>query len=587
MAPTTRNSNATSAASTSKGNNISKAKNKKATGKKATPTNRPANSIDDDPAHDPVLYKQFVDSLKKKGKKAAANETNKRRREQEDQIIQQKTAEMLEQENTDSQGDDEPQPPAKKKAKRSAVLSDDEQDLAENLSDHDPDPYSDNDKQPEEEEIEYEPEQEQEQEPNMDEDDQDKEDDGDVGFEEDGFPDIGNGHVYAQIHNPSLETATSTSLTGKVKRSDFPPNVVLLADSAKNLIRTRVCFGDWVLESDPRKQDWVWGIINDCPKTMNPSSQTSANQALQLLSSPSQQVLRSKLVSYGKGALFNSIVTKARQRIVGHYGLDGNMDSIIEKVEWLLNASHFIYGELNLKEKTYDANKPFGNPIIKELIQSIWFNTAKSKADVGTAIRMMKEAQIPVSIVFIIVSAIEHSIGEYKAGVESQMPFKELQLCNRYKYHQATWKGLQARSPRWAEAYPATFFKIISKSCNLGSIIDDEKDENVEDIQDVVGANLDAIVDEGRKFQGYPKTSWKHSRAALGYPKNFKAILRYPGSIPELLWDILKFLIYPGGIPELLWDILKILIKVTSSSERAKLPGCPSALAALGHPKVP
>jgi hypothetical protein len=58
-------------------------------------------------------------------------------------------------------------------------------------------------------------------------------------------------------------------------------------------------------------------------------------------------------VSYGKGALFNSIVTKARQRVVGHYGLDGNMDSIIEKVEWLLNASHFIYGELNLKVQKF------------------------------------------------------------------------------------------------------------------------------------------------------------------------------------------------------------------------------------------
>lgn len=88
MPPTTRNSNATSAPSTTKGNNVSKSKNKKATGKK--PANHPANSIEDNPAHNPVLYKQFLDSLKKKGKgasKAAANETNKRHRELEDQSL--------------------------------------------------------------------------------------------------------------------------------------------------------------------------------------------------------------------------------------------------------------------------------------------------------------------------------------------------------------------------------------------------------------------------------------------------------------------------------------------------------------------
>jgi hypothetical protein len=40
-------------------------------------------------------------------------------------------------------------------------------------------------------------------------------------------------------------------------------------------------------------------------------------------------------------------------------------------------------------------------------------------------------------------------------------------------------------------------------------------------------------------------------------------------------------------IPGLTQDALGILIKVTSSPERAKLPDCPDALAALGHPKVP
>jgi hypothetical protein len=72
--------------------------------------------------------------------------------------------------------------------------------------------------------------------------------------------------------------------------------------------------------------------------------------------------------------------------------------------------------------------------------------------------------------------------------------------------HLAGLRPIQLHSSRLYRKLQVLFSANISlrfgsrKSCNLGSIIDDEKDENVEDIQDVVGANLDAIVDEGRSI---------------------------------------------------------------------------------------
>ena len=55
-------------------------------------------------------------------------------------------------------------------------------------------------------------------------------------------------------------------------------------------------------------------------------------------------------VGYGKTVLFNSVVTKARQRIAGYFGLQsGPVPDIQAKVEWLLTASCFIYGDLDVK----------------------------------------------------------------------------------------------------------------------------------------------------------------------------------------------------------------------------------------------
>ena len=54
-------------------------------------------------------------------------------------------------------------------------------------------------------------------------------------------------------------------------------------------------------------------------------------------------------MSYGKGALLNSIILKAHQRVLGHYGLTGTVDKIKVKVNWLLEKSHFLYGDLDIK----------------------------------------------------------------------------------------------------------------------------------------------------------------------------------------------------------------------------------------------
>jgi hypothetical protein len=56
---------------------------------------------------------------------------------------------------------------------------------------------------------------------------------------------------------------------------------------------------------------------------------------------------------YGRSALMSSIITKARERIRGFYGLSGTSDKIRGDVEWLLTDSKFMYGDINLEVWTW------------------------------------------------------------------------------------------------------------------------------------------------------------------------------------------------------------------------------------------
>ena len=48
-------------------------------------------------------------------------------------------------------------------------------------------------------------------------------------------------------------------------------------------------------------------------------------------------------IGFARSRMYNSIVGKAQSRITSHYQLKGN---IAEEVQWLIERSHFIYGEV-------------------------------------------------------------------------------------------------------------------------------------------------------------------------------------------------------------------------------------------------
>lgn len=89
-------------------------------------------------------------------------------------------------------------------------------------------------------------------------------------------------HNIISLSKRNNKQATSSS---KVVWGSFSPNVTVLANAAKNLIRTKVAFGDWVLDSNLEKPNWIWAIIRDVPTTIGISLNQAAREGLKEVSS--------------------------------------------------------------------------------------------------------------------------------------------------------------------------------------------------------------------------------------------------------------------------------------------------------------
>ncbi|KAF8871279.1 hypothetical protein CPB84DRAFT_1855091 [Gymnopilus junonius] len=246
---------------------------------------------------------------------------------------------------------------------------------------------------------------------------------------------------------------------------------------------------------DSKKADWIWSIITDVPNILGESGNAKANEALKVVLK--DEVQKDKLITY-------HCYYQGCQCVMGHYGLlSGSPKEIEAKVEWLTMSSNFIYGDLDLKERTFNETKPFGNPFIKELIQGIWFNTVKngSKVEKLTTKKILEKQAVPLTIMFIVVIAIEHGISEYRSGGFVQSPFREGIIKTRFNYHMSTWRGLVQKSKKWTDAYPAALLTTILKTCgDLTHLLQDDEEVNEDDIKAVNGNDLDNVADNGMEI---------------------------------------------------------------------------------------
>ncbi|KAH6867486.1 hypothetical protein BKA70DRAFT_1452955 [Coprinopsis sp. MPI-PUGE-AT-0042] len=296
------------------------------------------------------------------------------------------------------------------------------------------------------------------------------------------------------VQDTSSSAPSSLSRKGlKVIRSDFPDDVAILADEAKTAVRTAICFGEW------EEIEWAWriaqAVAQEQPAWVSLLRKVSSNETMK------RNFITYAL--YARGGFLSTLITKTQAGVAAAYSLSGGKISRSDtekRVRWLREACHFMYGDLDVEKETYEKTKPFGNPFIKEVIQHVFFAPGNMmKADQRTANRIRQEKAIPPNIILLVVTAIEHAIGEYTSGHVIQVPFKEMRVRGQARYHEKNWVGLTEISEDWTEYYLQALLQAIADDMGLDDLATIRTNTG-DDIKDITAEDLASVVASGRSI---------------------------------------------------------------------------------------
>ncbi|PPQ83758.1 hypothetical protein CVT26_005421 [Gymnopilus dilepis] len=251
--------------------------------------------------------------------------------------------------------------------------------------------------------------------------------------------------------------------TSKVVEKDFSPRTLKLALASKSHVRTRTVFD----EPFPRNNkisriNFAWTTIKESAFA---SEDVEVRQAFKRATDNIN--LKSKLMKftlYGRTGLVSSIISKAREKVRAYYGLSGDPECVKKDVEWLLKSSHFVYGDINLKERTVDKMKPFGAQLIIDIIEAQWFpSTSRSKLDLETTNRIYEKRDLPLNVILLVVTAIEHALKEWSTNGRkaTQITFSEDTARLSYERHLRHWKFFESQMKAWPAWWRKTVLEQI------------------------------------------------------------------------------------------------------------------------------
>ncbi|KAF8873454.1 hypothetical protein CPB84DRAFT_1854013 [Gymnopilus junonius] len=210
--------------------------------------------------------------------------------------------------------------------------------------------------------------------------------------------------------------ATKSSNSSKVTEGDFTPKTHHLAISSKSHVRMTSIYnphGPFLPHSRVARIDFAWNTVKEASKISNDPSFKDA------LSRASKDYnMKKKLITftmYGRSQLLSNIISKARERVRGFFGLNGIQD----------------------KKRTYNKKKPFGSDLILEVVESQWFSSSsRSNADVETTTKIAEDREVPLSMVLLAIT-VEPSIN----------------IGYSYAHHLGNWKMLIKNAPSFAKFF--------------------------------------------------------------------------------------------------------------------------------------
>ena len=110
-----------------------------------------------------------------------------------------------------------------------------------------------------------------------------------------------------KILSQALKRRKRGSLRGrgnnnKITQDQFSSVLGLIADSSKKHLRSSLILGDWVLDSEVGKEEWIWKMINKAVKNAPPTRATAFQEAIVKIKE--NEELKTKFITYVSLFLF-------------------------------------------------------------------------------------------------------------------------------------------------------------------------------------------------------------------------------------------------------------------------------------------
>ncbi|KAJ7020882.1 hypothetical protein C8F04DRAFT_1123683 [Mycena alexandri] len=288
--------------------------------------------------------------------------------------------------------------------------------------------------------------------------------------------------------------------TGRVTQSSFSPTCLRLANVGRAAVRIRIA-----IEQGFPGEHRVWSLDTV-------TQAVSQDQTLSTRLTEADEDDEKKLVTYvcarfcpsrpsspfkawGGAAQVRGEVKGLCVAAVSLFGIPGTHtpSEIRDIIEWLTSKKAiFKYGDVDVKARTYNKQKPFGHSFYQDVITKQWFSSATSEGVRRASMGRFVDFNIPLFA--LVTDAMESALKEHATGVRLTNRFSEEEYGDRYDHHDTTLRNLETQSPQWFAEFRHELYSRIVKSTkfkHLKTIVDAQDGE---DLDGVDFAALEASV---------------------------------------------------------------------------------------------
>ncbi|KAL4256185.1 hypothetical protein AB1N83_012857 [Pleurotus pulmonarius] len=135
--------------------------------------------------------------------------------------------------------------------------------------------------------------------------------------------------------------------------------------------------------------------------------------------------------------------------------------SIKSKVAFLLEKGHLHYAEVNALKRSFDAQAPFGNSAIADVIRRVFFDGSGSLTTQMAFGKMLQLKAILKALLALVIAALHHAVNEYCDGYHTEVKFKTNIVGPIYEHYMARLNYVKQKSPNWFKKFQESLWRDI------------------------------------------------------------------------------------------------------------------------------